>query len=136
MGSSSSQPPQKTLSKNIPFTNTSFVYIYIYMCVCVYILVSKVGKEVLGIIFWVFGMTRPRIEPQSSGPLAYTLSSSSSCRAASTDISDPLSALLPTVHRLWQEYITYELVPDSPAVSCMSGSSNLDSFRDGRLVAV
>ena len=30
------------------------------------------------------------------------------------------------------EYITYELVPASPAVSCMSGSSNLDSFRDGR----
>ena len=29
------------------------------------------------------------------------------------------------------EYITYELVLASPAVSCMSGSSNLDSFRDG-----
>ena len=30
-----------------------------------------------------------------------------------------------------QEYITDELVPTSPTVSCMSGSSNLDSFRDG-----
>ena len=30
------------------------------------------------------------------------------------------------------EDITYELVPISPAVSCMSGSFNLDSFRDGR----
>ena len=30
----------------------------------------------------------------------------------------------------------YELVPASPAVSCISGSSNLDSFRDGRQVAV
>ena len=29
------------------------------------------------------------------------------------------------------EYITHELVPTSPAVSCISGSSNLDSFRDG-----
>ena len=29
-----------------------------------------------------------------------------------------------------QEYITYELVPTSPAVSCMFGSSNFDSFRD------
>ena len=29
-------------------------------------------------------------------------------------------------------YITYELVPASLAVSCMSGSSNLDSFHDGR----
>ena len=27
---------------------------------------------------------------------------------------------------------TYELVPASPAVTCMSGSSNLDGFRDGR----
>ena len=33
-------------------------------------------------------------------------------------------------------YITYELVPASPAVSYMSGPSNLDSFRDGRQVAV
>ncbi len=31
-------------------------------------------------------------------------------------------------------YITYELVPASPAVSCMSGSSNFDSFRDGRQI--
>ena len=30
-----------------------------------------------------------------------------------------------------QEYITYEHVPTSLAVSCMSISSNLDSFRDG-----
>ena len=34
------------------------------------------------------------------------------------------------------EYITYELVPASPAVSCMSGSSNLESFRGGRQVVV
>ena len=32
--------------------------------------------------------------------------------------------------------VTYELVLASPAVSCMSGSSSLDSFRDGRQVAV
>ena len=35
-----------------------------------------------------------------------------------------------------QEYVTYEFVPTSPAVSRMSGSSNLDSFRDGWWVAV
>ena len=29
------------------------------------------------------------------------------------------------------EYITYELVPPSPAVSNVFGSSNFDSFRDG-----
>ena len=34
------------------------------------------------------------------------------------------------------EYITDEFVLVSPAVSCMSGSSNLYSFRDGRQVAV
>ncbi len=31
-------------------------------------------------------------------------SSSSSCRVASTDIPDPLSPLLPIVHRLWQVF--------------------------------
>ena len=28
----------------------------------------------------------------------------SSCRAASTDIPDPLSPLLPIIHRLWQVF--------------------------------
>ena len=28
----------------------------------------------------------------------------SSCRAASTDIPDPLSQLLPIIHRFWQVY--------------------------------
>ena len=32
------------------------------------------------------------------------ISSSSSCRAASTDIPDPLLPLLPIVHRLWQVF--------------------------------
>ena len=35
-----------------------------------------------------------------------------------------------------QEYITYEFVPASLAVSRMSGSSNLNSFHDRRQVAV
>ena len=88
---------------------------------------------------------------------------SSSCRAIRTDISDPLSTLLPIVHCFWpvfraissictelldvclrrtsclcsslwrgpQTCITYELVPTSPAVSRMYGSSNFDSFCDG-----
>ena len=34
------------------------------------------------------------------------------------------------------EYISYVFIPASPAVSCMSGSSNLNSFRDRRQVAV
>ena len=88
------------------------------------------------------------------------MESSSQCRTASTDIPDPLSPLLPIVHRFWQvfrttsriltqllcvcsswsscfclaicgdsqEYVTDELVLASPAVSCMSGASNLDSY--------
>ena len=35
-----------------------------------------------------------------------------------------------------QEYIAYELVLASPAVSCVSGSSNLYSFRDEGQVSV
>ena len=35
-----------------------------------------------------------------------------------------------------REYITYEFVYTSPAVFCMNGSSNFDSFSDGWLVAV
>ena len=41
------------------------------------------------------------------------------------------SCLCSSMWRGPQEYITYELVPTSPAVSHMSGSSNWDSFRDG-----
>ena len=35
-----------------------------------------------------------------------------------------------------QEYVTYEFVPISPAVSRMCGLSNLDSFRDEWSVAI
>ena len=38
--------------------------------------------------------------------------------------------LCSSMWRAPQGYITYELVPTSPAVSCMSGSSNFDSFSD------
>ena len=80
--------------------------------------------------------------------------SSSSCCVISPDIPDPLSPPLPIVHcrssglhpwssclcsSMWRgprEYIAYEFVPTSPAVSRMSGSSNFDSFRDGWSVAV
>ena len=41
------------------------------------------------------------------------------------------SCLCSSMWRGPQEYVTYEFVPTSPAVSHMSGSSYLDSFRDG-----
>ena len=94
-------------------------------------------------------------------PFGHLISSSSSCHAISMDIPEPLLRPLPIVHcfrQVWagllyvglswlsclclsmwwgpQEYITYELVPTSPAVSCMSGSSNFDSFHDGWSVAI
>ena len=42
-----------------------------------------------------------------------------------------LSCLCSSMWRGPQEYIIYELVPTSLAVYCLSGSSNLNSFRDG-----
>ena len=42
-----------------------------------------------------------------------------------------LSCLCTSMWRGPQEYITYELVPTSPVVSCMSGLSNFESFHDG-----
>ena len=41
------------------------------------------------------------------------------------------SCLYSSMWRGPQEYVAYEFVLTSPAVSRMSGSSNLDSFRDG-----
>ena len=46
------------------------------------------------------------------------------------------SCLCPFMWRGPQEYVAYEFVLTSPAVTCMSGSSNFDSFRDGWWVAV
>ena len=46
-------------------------------------------------------------EPHIKASLAFitkSSSSSSSCRAACTDIPDPLSPLLPIIHRLWQVF--------------------------------
>ena len=48
--------------------------------------------------------------------LLQSSSSSSSCHAASTDIPDPLSPLLPIVHRLWQ---VSGLLPVSSHSRCM-----------------
>ena len=42
---------------------------------------------------------------------ATTVSSSSSCRATSTDIPDPLSPLLPIIHRFWQVFrVTFRIL--------------------------
>ena len=46
------------------------------------------------------------------------------------------SCLCSSMWRDPQEYVTYEFVPTSPAVSCISSSSRLYSFRDGWYVTV
>ena len=46
------------------------------------------------------------------------------------------SCLCSSMWRGPQEYIDYEFVLTSPAVSCMSALSNLDSFRDECLMSV
>ena len=48
----------------------------------------------------------------------YISSSLSSCRATSTDISDPLSPLFPIIHRLWQVFRATSRYPHI-AAECM-----------------
>ena len=48
---------------------------------------------------------------------------SSSCRAASTDIPDPLSTLLPIVHRLWQVFRATSRILTELLYVCSSWSS-------------
>ena len=61
---------------------------------------------------------------QSDGLLTlWTLSSSSSSRAASTDIPDPLSPLLPIVHRLWQVFRATSRILTELLYVCSSWSS-------------
>ena len=50
-------------------------------------------------------------------------SSSSSCRAASTDIPDPLLSLLPIVHRLWQVFRATSRILTEVLYVCWSWSS-------------
>ena len=94
------------------------------------------------------------IQVSSSVVVSSYIYTSSSCRATSTNLPDPLSPLFPIIHpvsaiELWfigsswstclysslwrgpQEYVAYEFVPISPAGSRMSGSSYLDCLHDG-----
>ena len=68
------------------------------------------------------------IAPGRSSRL-YPVSAQSCCSSLS-------SCLCSSMRRGPEKYVTYEFVPTSPAVPCMSGSSNFDSFRDGLLCGV
>ena len=98
-----------------------YIYIYISSCRADSTDIPYPLSPLLYIIhrFWLVFRATSRILTQ----LLYVCSSWSSCLCLAI-CGDP------------QEYITDEFVLASPAVSCVSGSSNLDSFRDGRQVAV
>ena len=64
-------------------------------------------------------------------------SSSSSCRAASIDIPDPLSPLLPIVHRLWPVFRSTSRILTELLYVCSSWSSCLcSSMRRGQQVVL
>ena len=105
-------------------------YIYIYMCVCVCVCVCLHHHHHHYVTPWspwpflatlLYHPLLPEVFKATcciSTKLLYVGSSGSFCLWSS----------------IWsglQEYVTYEFVPTSPAVSRISGSSNLDNFRDG-----
>ena len=131
------------------------IYIYVYIYIVIH-------RQICFVLSELISVARQYL------PVAGIETRLTPCYAASTDIPDPLSPLVPIFHRFWQvlratsriltellyvssswslcfcsamcrgpgENITYEPVVSSPAVSCMTGSYNLDSFPDGRSVAI
>ena len=133
------------------------IYLSIYLFMWAFALMKQLYKSLTSIIVNV--STKIWIHNINPHMFSSTASSSSSCHAASTDIPDPLSPSVCIVHcspggtarynlyhravvDSWSfnvcssmfrdplKYITYEIVLTPPAVSRMSGLSNLDSFRD------
>ena len=109
-----------------------YMYIYIYMCVCVCVSSSS---------------SCPAISTDFSDPLSPSLPIINRFRQALRATSRIYTELLyvgsswscSLCSAIWrgpQEYIIYEHVSTSPAVSYMSGSSNFYSFRFEWYVAV
>ena len=81
-------------------------------CLHLYCYIQNVSAYMSSSLLQVF--VKPRSQHRTSDHVLYLIHgdrlfwfrqpSSSSCRAASTDILDPLSPLLPIVHRLWQVF--------------------------------
>ena len=118
---------KKILSMDYGLTNHIYIYIYIYIYhhhhhVVPPARISLTLSRHFSLSFIASG--------RYSG--LHPVSSHSCCmyvRAGRPAFAQPYVG----VHR---STITYELVPAPPAVSCVSDSSNLDSFRDGSEVAV
>ena len=91
------------------------------------------SKEISKTIFWIFGMTRPGIEPRSPRSLANTLPT----RPMSwsniyiyiyiiiilSAIPGPLALLLPIVHHLWQVFRATSRILTELLYVCSSWSS-------------
>ena len=123
-----------------------YIYKYIYMCVCVCVCVcATINLEsVMAPQKFVQFHHHQHVAPSARIPLTFSNHpSQSSVASGRSSVTSRISTELLYVGSSWscclcssiwrgpQEYITYELVPTSPAVSRMSGSSNFDSFRDG-----
>ena len=111
-----------------------YIYIYIQLCIYIYIYIyiSSSCRSISNVIpdpllpaltivhcFHQVFRTTSRIGTEQ----LYVGSSWSSCLSSS-------------IWRGPQEYITNDLLPTSPAMSSISGSSNFDSFRIGWYVVV
>ena len=135
-----------------------YIYIYIYVCVCLfitdrflclyYIELDYFFQSIIHTFIYSFiylyisssiSCRAPSTDiPDTLSPLYPILHRLSQVFRATSRIltqllyvcSNWLSCFSSAISGGPQEYITYELVSASPAVSCMSGSSNLDSFRE------
>ena len=95
----------KLQNMSLQFICTWYIYIYIYIYTYIYICINKIWHEmtqkIVGwLVGWFYDMSTFAGYLTPNRFLCKSLSSS--CRAASTDIPDPLSSLLPIIHRLWQ----------------------------------
>ena len=102
-------------NKNICCTGDQNLYQHVCARACVWVLCSRLNIQ-LDLSVHV---------AQSIYLSIYLFSSSSSsCCAASTDIPDPLSPLLPIVHRLWQVFrATFRILTSLLLYVCSSWSS-------------
>ena len=100
------------------------IYIYIYIYIYIIIIIMSYRQH---------GYPWPSLatSPYRSSPLAGLQGYIPNPHIAAVCLFELVVLLLPG-----HMYIIYELVLASPAVSCVLDSSNLDSFRDGRQVAV
>ena len=116
--------------RKLTFTYLAILKVTLHWC-AIYIIIIIIIMYQHG-YFWPSHHTSLLSIASGRSSRLHPVSAQSCCYAGSSWAS----CLCSSMWRGPQEYITYELVPTSPAVSRVSGSSNLGSFRDGWLGAV